>query len=322
MVGRGMNLADVMDQLGDQLDTIAGLRVYRYPPDNVQVPAAVVTYPEDYTYDATYGRGMDRMTVPVIVMVGRVSDRASRGQLGAYCDGTGDSSVKAVVEAGAFYTAFDSVRVQDATFDIVSMAGVEYVAATFALDVAGPGSEDPVATTFNQFGPADHGLISWAYDPSVPTTNTQPVNGTVYLVKLLLRHEAEISNVVWAVGTAGADPTAGQNEVGVYGSDGTRLAVANVDDDISSIGLKTTPVTPVTAGPGFVWAGFVFNAGTPPNLLRGEDFSGLIRAGNVGLAAETLRWAINGTAQTALPATRTPASNATSTFCGPWAALS
>lgn len=94
-----MNLADVMDQIGDRIDTIDGLRVYRYPPDNVQVPAAVVTYPEDYTFDATYGRGMDRLTLPVIVMVGRVSDRKSRDQLAAYCDGSGEKSLKAAIES-------------------------------------------------------------------------------------------------------------------------------------------------------------------------------------------------------------------------------
>lgn len=134
-----MNLGDVMDEIGDRLDAIGGLRVYRYPPDNVAPPAAVVTYPETYTYDETYGRGMDRFTVPVIVMVGKVSDRASRDQLGVYLDGSGDKSIKAVVESGT-YTAFDTARVTGATFDIVSMAGVEYVAATLPIDIAGQGA--------------------------------------------------------------------------------------------------------------------------------------------------------------------------------------
>ncbi len=35
-----MNLADVMDQVGDRLETIAGLRVYRYPSDSPAAPAA------------------------------------------------------------------------------------------------------------------------------------------------------------------------------------------------------------------------------------------------------------------------------------------
>lgn len=133
-----MNLGEVMDEIGDQLDTIAGLRVYRYPPDSVQPPAAVVTYPESYEFDSTYNRGMDRLTLPVILMVGKVSDRKSRDRLGAYLNGSGASSVKQVLEAGS-YTAFDTARVQAAEFDIVSMAGVEHVAATVTIDIAGQG---------------------------------------------------------------------------------------------------------------------------------------------------------------------------------------
>ena len=134
-----MILGDVMDQIGDQLDTIEGLRAYRYPPDSVVVPAAIVTYPENVTYDETMRRGMDRYPdLSVIVMVGKVSDRASRDRISVYADGTGDKSIKTVVESGT-YTAFDSVRVTGIEFDIVSMAGVEYLAATFNLDIAGPG---------------------------------------------------------------------------------------------------------------------------------------------------------------------------------------
>lgn len=133
-----MNLSTVMDQVATQLDTIAGLRVHAYPPSTLTPPAAVVAYPDDYTFDATYGRGMDRMTLPVVVMVGKVSDRSSRDRLTDYLDGAGAASVKAVVEAGT-YTAFDVVRVMDATFDVVSMGGVDYIAATFTLDIAGSG---------------------------------------------------------------------------------------------------------------------------------------------------------------------------------------
>lgn len=138
-----MNLADVMDQVGAQLDTIDGLRVSPFPPDQVNPPFAIVTYPEDINFDATYERGADTMTLPVIVGVGKVSDRASRDKLAAYCQGTGATSVKAVLEAGVeagAYTAFDSLRVQMAEFDLIKIAAVEYVAATFTLDIIGTGA--------------------------------------------------------------------------------------------------------------------------------------------------------------------------------------
>jgi len=134
-----MILADVMTQVAQRLDTITGLRVFDYPPAKVTPPAAVVAYPDDLTFDATYGRGADRLTLPVVVVVGKASDRASRDQLAAYCNGTGTRSVKAVVEAGEF-TAFHTVRVVGAEFDVVSIAGSEYIAALFELDIFGEGT--------------------------------------------------------------------------------------------------------------------------------------------------------------------------------------
>lgn len=134
-----MNLASVMDAVADQIDTITGLRVHAFPADNVTPPAAIVSYPETYTYDSTYGRGMDRIALPVVVVVGRVPDRTTRDLIGAYVNGSGASSLKEVLESGT-YTAFDSVRVQDVEFDYVDIGGTNYLAAVFTLDIAGQGA--------------------------------------------------------------------------------------------------------------------------------------------------------------------------------------
>lgn len=134
-----MKLAKVMDELGDALDNIGGLRVYRYPPDNIQPPAAVVAYPDSLTFDETYGRGMDSMVVPVVVIVGKVSDRASRNRLSRYCDGAGSESIKATLD-GHEYTACDSVTVATAEFDVIDMAGVDYISAVFDVAIAGTGT--------------------------------------------------------------------------------------------------------------------------------------------------------------------------------------
>jgi hypothetical protein len=128
-----------MDQVTTQLDTIAGLRCFGYPPDNITPPAAIVTYPEEMLFDATYDRGADTITLPVIVAVGKVHDRATRNLIDAYCAGSGASSIKAVVEAGT-YTAFDTVRVTRAEFDIVTIGSGDYLAAVFDLDIIGNGA--------------------------------------------------------------------------------------------------------------------------------------------------------------------------------------
>jgi len=136
-----MDLAAVMDDIGDRLDTIDGLRVYRYPADNIAPPAAVVTYPESYSYDETYGRGTDRITLPVVIMVGKVSDRASRDRIAQWTNGSGPNSLKQILEVfPEAYTAFDTMRVTGAEFDIVSMGQVDYLTATFSLDISGTGA--------------------------------------------------------------------------------------------------------------------------------------------------------------------------------------
>jgi hypothetical protein len=134
-----MDLAAVMQAVADRIDTISGLRCFAYPPGTVTPPAAVVSYPEAYDFDATYGRGMDRMSLPVVVAVGRPTDRSTRDLLAAYCAGTGASSIKAVVESGT-YSAFHTVRVESIEFDVVPLGGTDYMAAIFTLDIAGSGS--------------------------------------------------------------------------------------------------------------------------------------------------------------------------------------
>lgn len=133
-----MNLAEVMQELADQLDTIAGLNAFGYPADTISPPAAMVDYPDGIEFDATYGRGSDTMVVPVYVAVGKASDRAARDTLGAYADGAGAKSVKQVLEAGA-YEAFDTCRVSGAEFAVITVGAVDYLAAKFTVDITGPG---------------------------------------------------------------------------------------------------------------------------------------------------------------------------------------
>lgn len=134
-----MDLGNVMDAISTRLDTITGLRCFASPPATLVPPAAVVSYPDTLAFDATYGRGMDRLDLPVVVVVGRPTDRSTRDNLSLYCDGSGASSVKAVLESGT-YSAFHTVRVKDIEFDVVTIAAIDYMAAIFNLDIAGSGS--------------------------------------------------------------------------------------------------------------------------------------------------------------------------------------
>ena len=134
-----MLLSAVMDDLGTALGTIDGLRVFPYWADRISPPAAVVAWPDPLTYDSTMRRGGDRAEIPVIVLVGKVDTRTSRDELAAYADGSGSSSVKARIEAHT-PTAYDSARVTRCEFGVITVASVEYLAATFYIDITGPGA--------------------------------------------------------------------------------------------------------------------------------------------------------------------------------------
>jgi hypothetical protein len=134
-----MDIADVMDQVATAIDTITGLRVSAYPAGEITPPAAIVSYPESVTFDATYGRGMDRMSLPVVVLIGVPNDRQTRDLLTAYCAGSGASSVKAAIESGS-YTALHTIRVEGIDFDVHRVGATDYMAALFTCDIAGPGT--------------------------------------------------------------------------------------------------------------------------------------------------------------------------------------
>lgn len=117
---------------------IAGLRVYDWLVDNAQIPAAMIGFPETYEFDASFNRGVDRLQIPVHVLVGRITDRSSRDNMAAFVDGSGPASIKQRLEEGT-YAAFNSIRVANVTFQTVTLAGVELLAATFNVDIWGSG---------------------------------------------------------------------------------------------------------------------------------------------------------------------------------------
>lgn len=135
-----LDLGLVMDAIGVRLGTIAGLRVADYPAQSVNPPQAIVSLPtEPVEYDAVMGRGADRAVVPITVLVGAVSDRASRDAIASYVSGIGALSVKAAVEGtdATLGGAAQTVRVMTGRIDIVTIGGVDYLGATLEVECFG-----------------------------------------------------------------------------------------------------------------------------------------------------------------------------------------
>jgi hypothetical protein len=132
-----LDLNAVMDAIGARLVGVTGLRVYDYAADNAAPPAAIVSLPRTVEYDAVAGRGADRLVIPVTVLVGRVSDRTARDQLGQYISGTGPSSIKTAIKGvdPTLGGAAQTVRVTEATVDVVTIAAIDYLGASFDVEV-------------------------------------------------------------------------------------------------------------------------------------------------------------------------------------------
>lgn len=129
-----LDLNAVMDALGVRLAMIDGLRVADYPSDAANPPQAIVSLPEqDIEYDVVGARGADRAVIPIMVLVGRVSDRAARDLIAQYVSGTGARSVKAAIEGDA--SVGQTARVTAGRVQVVTIQAVEYLGASFDVEV-------------------------------------------------------------------------------------------------------------------------------------------------------------------------------------------
>lgn len=136
-----MDLAAVMDEIKNRLtSSIADLNGFGYPPGTVTPPAAIVTYPDKIDYGTSYNNGMSEIeSLPVVLVVGKVSDADTRDTVALYANGSGARSVRQILEA-APHTAFFTLKVTDCEFSVYQEAANVYLAATFHCDITGPGS--------------------------------------------------------------------------------------------------------------------------------------------------------------------------------------
>lgn len=135
-----MKLGLIMDEVAEACRAFTKLNVFAYPPADVKPPACVVSYPEQIVYDESYGRGYDRVSgLPVILVVGKANDgRNNRDQVTAWADGDA-AGLKRFLETYP-YTSCDVVSVTDATFDVITIAAVDYIAVMLSLDLSGRGA--------------------------------------------------------------------------------------------------------------------------------------------------------------------------------------
>lgn len=131
-----MTPSTVRDKLKLALN-IAGLRVYDTIPDNIIPPAAVIGQ-LTIDFDLVFQRGADSGTVDVIVISGRMSERAAQDYLDSLITSTGATSVKTKLESDqTLGGSVTSVRVVRAEPVSMTVSGVEMLAYRFQVEVWG-----------------------------------------------------------------------------------------------------------------------------------------------------------------------------------------
>lgn len=116
---------------------ITGLRVYDTIPDNIIPPAAVIGQ-LSLDFDLVFARGADSATCDVMVITGRMSERAAQDYLDNLLQSTGNSSVKTKIEADqTLGGSVTSVRVVRAEPVSITVSGVEMLAYRFQVKLWG-----------------------------------------------------------------------------------------------------------------------------------------------------------------------------------------
>jgi hypothetical protein len=159
--------------------------------------------------------------------------------------------------------------------------------------------------------PTDQNWLGWTYDPAGALNGSIPSLGVPTLIKVPLRSAGTVTSVTAVVSTGGGTLTAGQNFLGLYSTGGTLIGASA--DQTANWGAAFAVPQALAGGPyplaaGYYWVALLCNGTTAPTFLRGISQASSFVNGALGVSAA--RYATNGTAQTSLPATITPSSNA------------
>ena len=129
-----------MTQIATRLEAMDGMRKFEVG-QTIVPPCAVVSMPEEIDPHGTYNRGMSRMGLQVMLVLGPPNARQTRTAAAQFVNDTPTGLVswlENAVDAGA-YPAFDELTVTLITFAEVEIKDVPYMAVLADLDIAGAG---------------------------------------------------------------------------------------------------------------------------------------------------------------------------------------
>lgn len=172
--------------------------------------------------------------------------------------------------------------------------------------------------------PSDQTMLAWNFDPiSMNPTGTAMVSQTLYVMSIAVHAPITVSKACFKVLTAATSLTSAG--MALYNSSGVQIATNSNTGPWTATGNTNATLT-VSAGqsltlqPGTYYL-TAFNNGSGVASLA-PHIAGNVSAANISVSASGLRFATNGTAVTAIPASLVPGSNSPSGAITFWAGLS
>lgn len=131
------SLTSIRNGIGANLESISSLMIYKYVPDSVEPPTAIIGVVESIEYDTTIARGADTYTIPIFLYVSRVDAQDSQETLDSYLASSGSSSIKAQVESDqTLGGAAQSCRVVEAdNYGVYTVNNIDYLGVEFGVEV-------------------------------------------------------------------------------------------------------------------------------------------------------------------------------------------
>ena len=131
------NLTNIRTEIANNLGAISSLTVFRFVPDFIEPPTAVIGVFESIEYDTAMQRGADKYEIPVYLYVGRVDAQDSQDTLDSFCASTGSDSVKTQIESDTSLNGqAQSVRVTSASnYGVYNINNIDYLGVEFIVEV-------------------------------------------------------------------------------------------------------------------------------------------------------------------------------------------
>lgn len=131
-------ISQVNAGIAARLQTISGLRVFDYQPDNAYPPFAFPSL-TNIEYHKAMAGGAQIYTYLITVVTGRVDEKSGQDELDAYASYSGDRSVRAAIEADRTLGGVVDTLILSSSANIASMSQGDnnFITLDFTLTVYG-----------------------------------------------------------------------------------------------------------------------------------------------------------------------------------------